>query len=368
MTGPLWINTAERLTASAPGGSPDFPGVPPRVVAHTTESPAGGKGDDPDYWFKAMDRVLRSKSAEPTLLYDPLTDKLGQYFPLNATARALKNDGSTRSNRVGRVCIQIEFIGYASRPFTRTWRPGPNFQAMMRSIGLWGVPDLWPSGKPPAYPSESDERSRSVWLNRAGWYGHSQVPGNFHGDPGEIDDDGEFFRAELQPAEYWPGWRRKYPGRDAVGPGKARDRLNLLVKAALVVHQGVTGYRGEITGKWDKTTADKLDDFKTRLEIEESGLGPKTWRALGTAPAEVADFPGPKSFEIGKSSGESLTGQALLALQGFRETLGWALSREWRPDARRALRRFQLSEPVLAGDADGEWGPLTWRTAWEDRD
>ena len=87
----LWVPGATRLEPSYEGGTSDYPESPPRAVAHTTESPAGGHNGDPNYWFWAMHRVLKSKSAEPTLLYDPETDRLGQYFPLNRTGRALRN-------------------------------------------------------------------------------------------------------------------------------------------------------------------------------------------------------------------------------------------------------------------------------------
>lgn len=365
MAGQLWVPGAERLNPSAPGGTPDYPENPPRAVAHTTECPSGGRGDEPNYWFWKMHQVLTSKGAEPHVLYDPLTDKLGQYFGLDRTGRALKNDGGRRTNRVGRACIQIEFVGYASRPFTRNWKPGPNFQALMRAIGSWGIPDEWPSGKPPAYPDEHDERSAEIWYSRGGWYGHSQIPGNYHGDPGAIDDHGEFFAAQVPERREWPAWFA-YPGRSRLGAGLGQNaRANLLIKAALIAHDGPTGFRGELTSKWDGQTQEKLDAFRSERKIEAGGVSREVWRALGSMPASAPALP--DKIGSGTNNG-NLVGQALMVLQGFARPLNWSIGRGWGGEARTALRRFQLSEPRLQGDPDGKWGPLTWKLAWTDDD
>lgn len=186
MGGPQWITGAERLTPSAPGGAmSEGPGGPPRVIWHTTEGAN----------FDVMRRVLTDKGAEPHVLYDPASDRLGQFLPLNVSGRAVKNAGSVRNNRVGLVCIQVEVCGYAAHPFTDTWRPGPNFAALMAAIRAWGIPDVWPAGPPPPYPRGSDPRSMSVWLTRGGHYGHSQIPGNDHGDPGAINTTAIFAAA-----------------------------------------------------------------------------------------------------------------------------------------------------------------------------
>ena len=315
-----------------------------------------------------MHRVLTGKSAEPHILYDPLTDKLGQYFPFDRTGRALRNDGGRRSNRVGRVCIQIEFVGYAARPFTNYWKPGPNFRAMMSSIGSWRIPDRWPSGEPPAYPTERDERDRTIWYNRGGWYGHSQVPGNYHGDPGEVDVEA-VWSAQRSPLGQWPAFPRRWPGYDRIGAGPGHDsRLNLLIKAALIAHGEFGRMGGTVTHQWDAKATERVEGFKRHRDIDEKGIGPRTWRALGRMKRDVPDFPGPERFRIGEATTDSLVGQSLLVLQGFRRPLRGVMTREWRREARNAVRAFQLSEPRLQGDPDGVWGPLTWRLAWTDAD
>jgi LysM domain-containing protein len=176
---PARIKGAAMLGAGRIGGAMDTPGLPPRAVWHTTESATGHTA------FNAVARYVRRRRVEPHFLYDPTTDRLAQFGPLNQSARALAHDGKTRTNRTGRVCIQVEVLGHARDPFTRHWRPGANFHAMMGAIRSWGVPDRFPIGPPPARGREVD---RDVWLHQAGHYGHSNVPGDQdgHWDPGGI--------------------------------------------------------------------------------------------------------------------------------------------------------------------------------------
>ncbi|GAA0622962.1 hypothetical protein HPO96_27955 [Kribbella sandramycini] len=201
MAGTIWIPGAERLKPSAPGGTITS-NAPPRVVWHTTEADPGTSS----VWA-AMIRVLTNKSAEPQILYDPLTDRLGQFLPLNVGGRALRNDGSTMTNRVGKVCIQVEVIGRAAKPFTGYWKPGKNFRAMMTAIRSWGIKDSWPAGPPPRFVASpphnvpESPRSRTIWLNRGGHYGHSHIPGNDHGDPGAISVTALFAASGAPPKE-----------------------------------------------------------------------------------------------------------------------------------------------------------------------
>ncbi|MFB7479564.1 peptidoglycan-binding protein [Streptomyces anulatus] len=180
--GEIWIKEAERLGDGSIGGAMDSPGAPARVVWHTTESGHGNTS------FVNVGAYLVRVGAEPHILYDPTTDRLGQYGPLNQSARALKNDGGTRTNRTGRVCIQVEVLARAATPFTGYWKPGPNFKALMRAIRSWDVPDTWPAGAlAKVYADKNASRNRTTWATKGGHYGHSNVPGNDHWDPGNID-------------------------------------------------------------------------------------------------------------------------------------------------------------------------------------
>ncbi|MGI5408213.1 peptidoglycan-binding protein LysM [Streptomyces chartreusis] len=179
--GVIWIDGAERLGAGKIGGAMDSPGKPPRASWHTTESGAGNAA------FDAVGKYLRTIAAEPHILYDPTTDRLGQFGPLNQSARALRNDGATRTNRTGKVNIQIEVLARAATPFTGYWKPGPNFRKLMAAIRSWGVPDVFPMGAlAGSYADTAAKRSRDIWLNKGGHFGHCNVPGNDHWDPGKI--------------------------------------------------------------------------------------------------------------------------------------------------------------------------------------
>jgi hypothetical protein len=208
VSGELRVPEAEELTPS--GSSGVMEGGNPKVTAHVTVSPSGFKANGTAH-FDAMHEVLIDKRAEPHFLYDPVTDRLGQYFPLNRSARALRNELNPdqsvkrRTNGSGLVNIQIEFVawpGPITSPqgvttqhavFTDDWKPGPNYRAMMRAVRSWGVPDQW-NGR--LSKTQFDPVPRT-WANyeRAGWFGHCQVPGNDHWDPGNIDQADTFAAA-----------------------------------------------------------------------------------------------------------------------------------------------------------------------------
>lgn len=180
MAGERWLKEAEDLR---PVGTPGrMEGGTPRVTLHVTVSKPGS--------FEAMVGVLTRAKAEPHFLYDPANDRLGQFFPLDVSARALRNDGTRRTNGHGAVNIQIEVCAMPTG-FTKGWTPGPNWLAMLRAIRSWDVPDLWPAGR---LSRTSGDRVDRTWASysKAGWFGHCNVPGNDHWDPGPIDQTAVF--------------------------------------------------------------------------------------------------------------------------------------------------------------------------------
>ncbi|GAA3591387.1 hypothetical protein GCM10022295_86300 [Streptomyces osmaniensis] len=184
-SGPAYISGVTRFGDQSIGGAMDYPGNPPRFTWHTTESPAGGN------YFASIAAYLIRVGAEPQVIYDPVTDKLGQFGPLTQSGRALRNDGSRRTNREGKVNIQVEVLGRAAAPWTKGFDPAdkPNFRKLLAAGRAHGVPDVWPAGKPPATASAAAKgsRSRTTWQTKGGHYAHAQVPGNDHWDPGAID-------------------------------------------------------------------------------------------------------------------------------------------------------------------------------------
>lgn len=183
-----WIPEAERLTPAGTYGTMSGKGGP-RATLHCTVS-------RPDQ-FADMHRVLTTKKAEPHLLYSFADDRLGQYFPLDKSARALMGSLAVPSgvshNRVGTVNIQIEVVGTTDDWTGRTdWRPGPNFRAMMRAIASWGVrPEFIYRPATSSTDRGNVVRSFATMTGDAGgwkWWGHCHYPdGESHWDPGRVN-------------------------------------------------------------------------------------------------------------------------------------------------------------------------------------
>jgi len=217
--GERWIAEAEDLKAA--GASGVMEGGTPRVTLHVTVSKPGT--------FDAMHGVLTRAQAEPHILYDPATDRMGQYFPLDRSARALRNDGTRRTNGHGTVNIQVEVCALPVPAFTDVWKPGPNWVALLRAIRSWGVPDVWPAGRLAVNGSDNVDRSWGSY-SKAGWFGHCNVPGNDHWDPGPINQRAVFSTPNLAPVEDdmpTPDdlWNATLVGPDGKFKARARDWL-----------------------------------------------------------------------------------------------------------------------------------------------
>lgn len=243
MSGKLWLPGAERLTPSKPGGIM-VPTGGPRCTWHTTES---GTGNDA---FAGNVAWLRKQSTESHLLWDPTTGRIGQFFPANRSARTLGNWGAIRTNRSGRVHIQIEVLGKAH---LHPLLDGPmrGLDDILEWLDGWGIPRAWPAGLP--YPSphprgKKPNRPGTIWLrNSGGYFAHSQVPGNTHTDPGLVDP--KKFQKKVVEKENKPvsvlkrgafiGWFNSYSGKPpgvqrVPVDGKWRDVVGVKVDAATI--------------------------------------------------------------------------------------------------------------------------------------
>ncbi|MGW0087857.1 LysM peptidoglycan-binding domain-containing protein [Streptomyces sp. NPDC003328] len=332
----IWIPGAERLGDGSIGGAMDKPDAPARAVWHTTESGAG------DAAFKSVGKYLSDEAFEPHILYDPTTDRLGQYGPLNQSARALQNDGSTRTNRVGKVCIQIEVLGRASKPFTEYWKPGKNFKALMAALRSWGIPDVFPEHL--AKTASDCTRSRDTWLTKGGHYGHCNVPGNSHWDPGAIDTH-KLFAAAPSGSE------------TPSGGGTAPSSTTYTVKAG----DTLSGIGEHLGIKW-QTIAD-LNSIKSpytikvgqKLKVKASGSS--TTPSKPKPPA----FPGTGYFKPGAHNKYVTQLGNQLVKKGYGKYYKQGPGPTWTAVDRAAVKAFQLAHKELSGDADGYPGPLTWK-------
>lgn len=191
MAGTIWIPEAEDLRAVGSSNTMDGLGGP-RATAHVTVSNPGS--------FDAMHGVLTNKKSEPHVLYDMKGDRLGQYFALDRSARALMGgDGSPYPighNRHGLVNIQVEICwdpADGDLTLHDLWaQDRPNWQAFLRAVRSWGIDDRFiyrtarSSGDKAAV-----ERSVATWWGSSGggcWWGHCHYDeAETHWDPGPLD-------------------------------------------------------------------------------------------------------------------------------------------------------------------------------------
>lgn len=277
-SGPAYISGVTKLGDQSIGGAMDTPSNPARAVWHTTESPAGGS------YFSSIGAYLIRVASEPQVIYDPVTDKLGQYGPLNQSGRALKNDGSRRTNREGKVCIQVEVLGRAASPWTAGFDPAdkPNFRKLIAAMRAWGIPDTWPAGKPVAKSSAAMPRTRSTWQDKGGHYGHCHVPGNAHWDPGAIDT-------------------AKVPGSASSGSDSSPADSGSGSTSTYTVKRGDT--LSAIAARY-KTTVSKLVALNGLKDADKLTVGQKLKVSGAAAPATSVyePFPGANFFHGGRNS------------------------------------------------------------------
>lgn len=192
-------------------------GGPPRVTHHTTE---GGSIDG------AVSTYLLTHDY-PHLTGNYLTDEIVGHIPFNVGATALMHNQDPETNRMGTFNVQIEWIGAAANPFTDGHSAGPNVRRLFDTLRSLGIPDVWPAGPPPAnaYGIDNGHRNAAIWSSRAGHYCHSQVPGNYHADPGAINPS--FIRATAITS---PGPQEDEMNTVIVGDGQSHYVTNFLTK------------------------------------------------------------------------------------------------------------------------------------------
>lgn len=184
----LWMPGAQKLSI---GNTAPMDGGPAKAIAHVTwdRNATSAKPqalvpyENLRSYFSAN---ASGKAVAPHLLWDPFTGRICQFFPANSRSLSLADaPGGTRTNRAGRVVIQVEalFFPYCkvdgkvyAKLADTPCRGWAELQAWVQS---WGVPNAWPNGRP-----ESCTRNSTTWASTSGWYPHKAVPENDHTDPG----------------------------------------------------------------------------------------------------------------------------------------------------------------------------------------
>ena len=340
MSGTLWIPGTERLTPVGTSGV--MQGGPARVVWHSTEAPSGKTAAGGDY-FDVMHRVLVGKASEPHILWDPLTDRMGQYFPLDRSARALKNDAVSglSTNKCGAACIQVEVVAYASKPFTAYWKPGPNFRSLMAAIRSWGIPDAWPAGQL-SVGGEDVSRDLATYRTKGGHYGHCNVPGNSHWDPGAIDQQAIFRAAGDTPPPPDPTPTKWHD----VALGGASDLWG--TGAQVSKDQAAldnTGFPLSVDGFWGPNSAQVAKNFQAAAGISADGVfGSVSREQIRRVPAWRGGIGG---------------GYLPLSWQQTLASRGWRIDTDgvWGPQSDAVLKQFQTEKKL---PVTGRRDAVTW--------
>jgi len=186
----LWMPGATRLDI---GDHAPTDGGPAKAIGHITwdRNATAAKPADLVPYETLRDYFGRNpagKAAAPHLLWDPFTGRVTQFTPADSRSKSLADRaGGTRTNRAGRVVLQVEAVFF---PYCRVGStvyarlvdtPCKGWAELNAWIRSWGVPDTWPMGRPVDFTSR---RSEAVWKSQAGWYAHAHVPENDHQDPG----------------------------------------------------------------------------------------------------------------------------------------------------------------------------------------
>ncbi|MGM9465369.1 peptidoglycan-binding protein [Streptomyces murinus] len=274
----LWLPGAERhpLGDTAPTDTR----YAPRVIWHITWDKNATRAKPAD--LVPFDQLVRyftgsGSSVAPHLLWDPFSGRTAQFYPADSRSKSVVDaPGGTRTNRTGRVCLQVEtlFFPYC-RVGGRTFAtvrdtPAKGLDKILAWARSWGVPDDWPMGT----PTWSADRDEHTWETRGGHYGHGQTPENQHTDPG--------------PMPKWSGASPvpkppPFPGRSAFGPGKSNASV-LLLGQQLVRRGFGKHYRVGPSRDWGE--ADRLNTRDFQLAQHWSGSdadgypGPQTWARL----------------------------------------------------------------------------------------
>jgi hypothetical protein len=224
----LWMPGVAR---HAVGNEGVMNGGPARAVWHITSNATDWTFARELGWFTGG-----GADVAPHLLYDPFTGEIAQFFPADSRSLSLQNAGDVRTNRSGRYCIQIETVFTegetvnGKRYATVRDTPCKNLDKIVAWLRSLGIPDAWPGGAPVGFAR--DTVSLDTWLKLGGHYGHNQIPGNSHVDPGPMPD--LFAHAPVTPP------------KPAAKPRVSLAHVVYAAKHDPAAAQGHTSYKAEV--------------------------------------------------------------------------------------------------------------------------
>ncbi len=292
----LWMPRATRLDI---GDHAPMDGGPAKAVAHVTwdrNASAAHPQDLVPYENLRSYFSGAGKGVAPHILWDPFGGRFTQFTPADSRSKSVVDvAGGTRTNRAGRVVLQIEAVFF---PYCRVGTtvypkladtPCKGWAELNAWVRSWGVPDVWPMGRPVDFSSHRDEH---VWETEGGWYGHQQVPENTHTDPGSWPT---FPAAPKPPAVK--------PAAPAAKP-KPRVDLSNLIAAATHDPHAAQGHRSHPADVRIVEGALKAEGLLPAAYAGDGSFGSKTvlayaaWqRHLGYVGAAADGIPGATSLK-----------------------------------------------------------------------
>lgn len=218
----------------------------------------------------------------PHILWNPFDGSLAQFYPADSRSMSLvDNPSGTRTNRAGKVVIQIEalFFPYAKingKTYAKlTDTPCKNWEAINTWVHNLGVNNIWPMGS----PNGDSQRNEKIWETSGGWYGHSQVPENSHTDPIS-------WPTFIVPTTIVPKKIPKFPGVQYFKLNAHNSYVTQvdhnLIRLKFTKHNDGNGYQA--SPEYTTYTRDNVKDFQHSRGWTGSGadgfVGPQTWHDL----------------------------------------------------------------------------------------
>jgi len=330
-----WVPGAKVLAAHQDG---TLLGGSRKVVWHTTEN-------DPNYTSAlAVARYLNSVGSQVHLVWNPNTGEMVQMIPANRGARGLRNlGGGVQTNNGGSVVFQIEVVGQAKNPWTENG-PCKNLDVIVAFLRQLGIEDVWPAGDLKPYPaSYGGSRSTSAW-GKSGHFGHSQVPENDHGDPGDINQKKITGSApSTSPASSVPAVFQK-PTSVVLNVGSRGPAVARVQKIVGATADGVYG----------PNTKAKVAAWQKAKGIDSDGIwGPASEAAYKKAPSKPAPAK-PKPAAANPISGKFPLPAG--HFYGVNDNTNWSHS-----GVRGGNDKFWVTkiQRKVGATADGEFGPAT---------
>jgi hypothetical protein len=281
----LWMPEASKHSV---GNTGTMSGGPSRVVWHTTSNTNDHTFANELGWFTGG-----GADVAPHLLWDPFTGEIAQLFPADSRSLSLQNDGTVKTNRTGKYCIQIEIVftagetvaGKAYKTVAET--PCKNLDKILAWTDSLGISRTWVGGAPKGLVRETV--SLTTWLNDGGMYGHNKVPGNSHVDPGVMPNLAKVVvtpptTTPAKPTTPKPYTPPAFPtGLKPNNSTPSAKTLQKALKATSWLDQSVV-----LSDNYGSQTQVAVAGFNKKHNLNSAGktydptIGPKGWKLLFT--------------------------------------------------------------------------------------